>query len=84
MGNPVQKLFRLRQDSAIIVINKPPGMPVQVAFNPITVNAIGNMLSRICCEEKLKITSEQIDSIAKASEGDTRNAITSLQYFYLK
>ncbi|KAI3699348.1 hypothetical protein L2E82_43601 [Cichorium intybus] len=56
----------------------------KVAFNPITVNAISKMLFRICREEKLKIKSQQIDSIAKASGGDIRNAITSLQYFNLK
>ncbi|CAH1413677.1 unnamed protein product [Lactuca virosa] len=42
------------------------------------------MLSRICREEKLKTKAEQIDAIAKASGGDIRNAITSLQYFNLK
>ncbi|CAI9276442.1 unnamed protein product [Lactuca saligna] len=56
----------------------------KVAFNPITPNSITKMLSRICREEKLKTKAEQIDAIAKASGGDIRNAITSLQYFNLK
>ncbi|XP_023766876.1 cell cycle checkpoint protein RAD17 [Lactuca sativa] len=56
----------------------------KVAFNPITANSITKMLSRICREEKLKTKAEQIDAIAKASGGDIRNAITSLQYFNLK
>lgn len=30
------------------------------------------------------MTAEQVDLIAKASGGDIRNAITSLQFFYLK
>ncbi|GJW17958.1 cell cycle checkpoint protein RAD17 isoform X1, partial [Tanacetum coccineum] len=34
--------------------------------------------------EKLKITAEQMDVIAKASGGDIRHAITSLQYLSLK
>ncbi|KAJ9564553.1 hypothetical protein OSB04_000519 [Centaurea solstitialis] len=56
----------------------------KVAFNPITGNSIVKTLSRICREEKLKITADQIDVIAKTSGGDIRHAITSLQYFNLK
>ncbi|XP_024973510.1 cell cycle checkpoint protein RAD17 isoform X3 [Cynara cardunculus var. scolymus] len=56
----------------------------KVAFNPITGNSIVKTLSKICREEKLKITADQIDVIAKASGGDIRHAITSLQYFNLK
>ncbi|KAL4569050.1 hypothetical protein LXL04_024677 [Taraxacum kok-saghyz] len=56
----------------------------KIGFNPITVNSISKMLSKICKQEKLKLTSNQIDSIAKASGGDIRNAITSLQYYNLK
>ncbi|KAL8229300.1 hypothetical protein R6Q57_014200 [Mikania cordata] len=56
----------------------------KVAFNPITVNSTAKTLSKICREEKLRITSDQIDVIAKASGGDIRHAITSLQYFCLK
>uniref|UniRef100_A0A5B6ZP58 Uncharacterized protein n=1 Tax=Davidia involucrata TaxID=16924 RepID=A0A5B6ZP58_DAVIN len=56
----------------------------QVAFNPITVNSIKKMLSKICREEQCKLTADQIDLIAKSSGGDIRQAITSLQYFCLK
>nr|GEW19630.1 cell cycle checkpoint protein RAD17 [Tanacetum cinerariifolium] len=56
----------------------------KVAFNPITANSITKMLSKICRGEKLKITAEQMDVIAKASGGDIRHAITSLQYLSLK
>ncbi|XP_059623455.1 cell cycle checkpoint protein RAD17 isoform X2 [Cornus florida] len=56
----------------------------KVAFNPITVNSIKKTLSKICREEQCKVTAEQIDLIAKASGGDIRHAITSLQYFCLK
>ncbi|KAK9064996.1 hypothetical protein SSX86_016379 [Deinandra increscens subsp. villosa] len=56
----------------------------KVAFNPITVNSIAKTLSKICRGEKLRITADQIDVIAKASGGDIRHAITSLQYFSLK
>lgn len=56
----------------------------KVAFNPITVNSITKVLSKICKGEKLNITADQIDAIAKASGGDIRHAITSLQYFSLK
>lgn len=53
-------------------------------LNPITVNSIKRVLSKICRLERLKLNDEHIDVIAKASGGDIRNAITSLQYFSLK
>ncbi|KAK1423558.1 hypothetical protein QVD17_18862 [Tagetes erecta] len=56
----------------------------KVAFNPITVNSIAKTLSKICKGENFRITADQIDVIAKASGGDIRHAITSLQYFCLK
>lgn len=56
----------------------------KVAFNPITVNSIKKTLSRICREEHKTVTAEQNDLIAKASGGDIRHAILSLQYFCLK
>lgn len=56
----------------------------KVAFNPITVNSIKKTLSRICREEHKTITAEQNDLIAKASGGDIRHAILSLQYLCLK
>ncbi|KAL1566642.1 cell cycle checkpoint protein RAD17 isoform X1 [Salvia divinorum] len=56
----------------------------KVMFNPITANSIKRALTRICRLERLKVNGEYIDFIAKASEGDIRSAITSLQYFSLK
>lgn len=56
----------------------------QVSFNPITVNSMKKALSRICKAEQREVSAEQIELIAKASGGDIRNAITSLQYFCLK
>ncbi|KAL1820591.1 hypothetical protein ACET3Z_015460 [Daucus carota] len=56
----------------------------KVAFNPVTVNSIKKTLSRICREEHKTVTAEQNDLIAKASGGDIRHAILSLQYFCLK
>ncbi|XP_071703251.1 cell cycle checkpoint protein RAD17-like [Rutidosis leptorrhynchoides] len=56
----------------------------KVAFNPITTNSISKTLSKICKGEKLNITADQIDVVAKASGGDIRHAITSLQYLCLK
>ncbi|XP_057804748.1 cell cycle checkpoint protein RAD17-like isoform X2 [Salvia miltiorrhiza] len=56
----------------------------KVMLNPITVNSIKRVLTRICRSERLKVNDEHIDVIAKASGGDIRNAITSLQYFSLK
>lgn len=56
----------------------------KVAFNPITVNSIKKTLSRICREEHKTVTAEQNDLIAKASGGDIRHAILSLQYLCLK
>ncbi|KAF8012675.1 hypothetical protein BT93_I0742 [Corymbia citriodora subsp. variegata] len=56
----------------------------KIAFNPITSNAIKRILSKICRQEQCNVTSEQIDLIAKASGGDIRHAITSLQFFCLK
>lgn len=56
----------------------------QVGFNPITHNSTKKVLSRICRQEQCDVTAEQIDLIAKASRGDIRNAIASLQFFCLK
>ncbi|XP_020591851.1 cell cycle checkpoint protein RAD17 [Phalaenopsis equestris] len=56
----------------------------KVAFNPLTVNSIKKVLSMLCKEEKCDVIPEQIDLIAKASGGDIRNAITSLQYYFLR
>ncbi|GAV64837.1 Rad17 domain-containing protein [Cephalotus follicularis] len=56
----------------------------KVAFNPITYNSIRKTLSRICRQEQCNVTAEQIEITAKASGGDIRNAITSLQFFCLK
>ncbi|KAL0424899.1 UNVERIFIED_CONTAM: Cell cycle checkpoint protein [Sesamum radiatum] len=56
----------------------------KVTFNPITVNSIKRVLSKICSVERVEVCDEQIDDIAKASGGDIRHAITSLQYLSLK
>ncbi|OVA19837.1 Checkpoint protein Rad17/Rad24 [Macleaya cordata] len=56
----------------------------KVAFNPVTTNSIKRALSRICKEEQCNVTAEQIDMIAKASGGDIRHAVTSLQYYCLR
>ncbi|XP_024032881.1 cell cycle checkpoint protein RAD17 isoform X2 [Morus notabilis] len=56
----------------------------KVAFNPITVNSIKKVLSRISRQEQHTVSDEKINLIAKASGGDIRNAITSLQFFCLK
>ncbi|KAL6959912.1 hypothetical protein U1Q18_040062 [Sarracenia purpurea var. burkii] len=56
----------------------------KVTFNPITVNSIKKTLYRLCKEEHCNVDAEQIDLIAKASGGDIRHAITSLQYFCVK
>ncbi|TYI60412.1 hypothetical protein E1A91_D10G102100v1 [Gossypium mustelinum] len=56
----------------------------KVAFNPITNNSIKKTLSRICRQELCNVASEEIDLIARASGGDIRHAITSLQLFCLK
>lgn len=54
-----------------------------MAFNPVTTNSIKMTLTRICKQEMCSVTPEQINLIAKASGGDIRHAITSLQYFCL-
>ncbi|KAL2520377.1 Cell cycle checkpoint protein RAD17 [Forsythia ovata] len=56
----------------------------KVNFNPITINSIKRTLSKICRHEQFEVGDEQIDLIAKASGGDIRSAITSLQYYCLK
>ncbi|CAA0813435.1 Cell cycle checkpoint protein RAD17 [Striga hermonthica] len=56
----------------------------KVSFNPITVNSIKRVLKRICREENFEASDEQIHTIAKASGGDIRHGITSLQYISLK
>ncbi|KAL5063651.1 hypothetical protein RYX36_025388 [Vicia faba] len=53
----------------------------KVTFNPITVNSIKKVLFRICQNEQCDVTAEHVDLIAKASGGDIRHAITSLQFF---
>ncbi|KAM6557960.1 hypothetical protein CsatA_027199 [Cannabis sativa] len=56
----------------------------KVAFNPITHNSTKKILSRICRLEQCKVSVDQIDLIAKASGGDIRHAIASLQFFCVK
>ncbi|KAJ0097499.1 hypothetical protein Patl1_29113 [Pistacia atlantica] len=56
----------------------------KVAFNPITSNSIKKTLLRICRQEQCGLTAEQIDLLAKASGGDIRHAISSLQFFCRK
>lgn len=56
----------------------------KVTFNPITINAVKKTLARICKEEHFNADTQQLDLIAKASGGDIRHAITSLQYFCVK
>ncbi|XP_014505924.1 cell cycle checkpoint protein RAD17 isoform X2 [Vigna radiata var. radiata] len=56
----------------------------KVAFNPITVNSMKKVLFRICQMERLDVTADYVDLIAKTSGGDIRHAITSLQFFCLK
>ncbi|KAI3930784.1 hypothetical protein MKX01_037230 [Papaver californicum] len=56
----------------------------KVAFNPVTTNSIKMALSRGCKEEQCSATADQIALTAKASGGDIRHAVTSLQYFCLR
>ncbi|CAN1757851.1 Cell cycle checkpoint protein RAD17 [Linum perenne] len=57
----------------------------KVAFNPITHNSMKKALTRICLQEHCNnVSVAQIDLIAKASGGDIRHAITSLQLFCVK
>ncbi|CAL0313260.1 unnamed protein product [Lupinus luteus] len=56
----------------------------KVAFNPITTNSIKKTLFRICQMEHRDVSADHVDNIAKASGGDIRHAITSLQFFCLK
>ncbi|KAK4260676.1 hypothetical protein QN277_003759 [Acacia crassicarpa] len=56
----------------------------KIAFNPITANSIKKALFRICQLEQCNVSAEQVDLIAKASGGDIRHAITSLQFFCLE
>ncbi|KAL6520808.1 hypothetical protein OROHE_016989 [Orobanche hederae] len=56
----------------------------KVTFNTVTANSIKRVLKKICREEKFEASDEHIDYIAKASGGDIRHAITSLQYVSLK
>ncbi|XP_061358986.1 cell cycle checkpoint protein RAD17 isoform X2 [Gastrolobium bilobum] len=56
----------------------------KVAFNPITLNSIKKILFRMCQMEQCDVTADYVDLIAKASGGDIRHAITSLQFFCLK
>lgn len=60
------------------------GPPFQVSFNPITANSIKKTLLRICRQEQRDLPIEQIDMLAKASRGDIRHAITSLQLICMK
>ncbi|KAJ4780306.1 Replication factor C large subunit [Rhynchospora pubera] len=55
----------------------------KVMFNPITLNSMKKALLKITKEEKCEVSVGSIEDIAKASMGDIRNAITSLQYYCL-
>ncbi|CAH9143168.1 unnamed protein product [Cuscuta epithymum] len=55
----------------------------KVTFNPITFNSMKKSLEKICRMEQVNVTADSIEAISKASGGDIRNAITSLQYFCL-
>ncbi|VFQ88176.1 unnamed protein product [Cuscuta campestris] len=55
----------------------------KVTFNPITTNSMKKALEKICRMEQVKVSADSVEAIAKASGGDIRNAITSLQYFCL-
>ena len=57
---------------------------LKVAFNPITHNSTKKILSRICRLEQCNVSADTLDLIAKASAGDIRHAITSLQFFCVK
>lgn len=48
------------------------------------MNSIKKVLFRICQMEQCDVTADHVDLIAKASGGDIRHAITSLQFFCLK
>ncbi|KAK4346947.1 hypothetical protein RND71_033286 [Anisodus tanguticus] len=56
----------------------------KVNFNPVTVNSVKKTLTTICRKEKREVDADTIELIAKASGGDIRHAITSLQYICLK
>ncbi|KAG9137697.1 hypothetical protein Leryth_019280 [Lithospermum erythrorhizon] len=56
----------------------------KVACNAVTVNSIKKTLLKIAKKELCQVSTEQVNLIAKASGGDIRHAITSLQYFCLK
>ncbi|CAI9110963.1 OLC1v1011077C1 [Oldenlandia corymbosa var. corymbosa] len=56
----------------------------KVAFNPITTNSLKKTLLRISREEQCEVSAEELELIAKASGGDIRHAITSLQYYFLR
>uniref|UniRef100_M0ZW58 Cell cycle checkpoint protein RAD17 n=1 Tax=Solanum tuberosum TaxID=4113 RepID=M0ZW58_SOLTU len=56
----------------------------KVNFNPVTVNSIKKTLTAICRKEQCEVGADSIDLIAKASGGDIRQAINSLQYLCLK
>ncbi|MCD7471629.1 hypothetical protein HAX54_012212 [Datura stramonium] len=56
----------------------------KVNFNPVTVNSIKKTLTTICRKEQREVDAGSIELIAKASGGDVRHAINSLQYLCLK
>ncbi|KAL3345916.1 hypothetical protein AABB24_024719 [Solanum stoloniferum] len=56
----------------------------KVNFNPVTVNSIKKTLTAISRKEQREVGADSIDLITKASGGDIRQAINSLQYLCLK
>ncbi|XP_016560477.2 cell cycle checkpoint protein RAD17 isoform X2 [Capsicum annuum] len=56
----------------------------KVNFNPVTVYSIKRTLNTICRKEQRVVGADTIELIAKASGGDIRHAINSLQYLCLK
>lgn len=59
------------------------GVLLQIAFNPVTVNAMKKLLTKVLLLEKCRLSSESISAIAESSAGDIRQALTALQFLCL-
>lgn len=60
-----------------------PILFLQITFNPITINVLKKILTRISAAEHCSVPPEYVVGIAESCGGDIRHAICSLQFLCL-
>lgn len=54
-----------------------------ISINPVAPTVIVRALKKICMDEKMDLSVEQIEQIGESSGGDIRSAVNSLQFLCL-